>query len=595
MAVFLAVQTAFCFVSAVTPEERSAAISGVFEQLDIDELLNGDTVSIWAPLCHIRLYGTDGTEKYAEKMLAHADDLVSREGFVTPTDLERTSIVLSMLGKCPRELIDRAVFFNGDFDRQGLNAWIWALIAANCYGAEAPENALNTRESIAAHLLENQLSDGGFTLMGTKADADMTAAAVYALAGMDGAEYSSAVNAAVECLSGMQLESGGFMTMGVENCESASQTVIAFCAAGVNDERLTRALDAIMTYRRADGGFAHLPDGETNSIATVQALEALTAAELSERGEMLFAADNSAARADDNIVENEDAVSDTGDNPAESTDVHENENSTSETSDNHADSADISENENSAPDTGDNPADSADIPESESGTPETGANSAESTNIPENSGAEDTAEAAFGGFQIKLIICAICAAGAAVCIVVFAAKRRKGFLAAALIFAAASGGVWLLDIKTPDEYYGQSAADGITVTFSADCKTVLGRMDDIDEVVNPASVIPADGVVIPACEVSVPEGGTAFDALTAAARAEKVRVDYTGSSYGVYVSGIGYIYEFGFGSLSGWMYRVNGEFPNVSAGNYVLSEGDVVEFVYTCDLGADVGDEYYGD
>ena len=181
------------------------------------------------------------------------------------------------------------------------------------------------------------------------------------------------------------------------------------------------------------------------------------------------------------------------------------------------------------------------------------------------------------------------------CIVVFAAKRRKGFLAAALIFAAAGGGVWLLDIKTPDEYYGQSAADGITVTFSADCRTVLGRMDDIDEVVNPASVIPADGVVIPACEVSVPEGGTAFDALTAAARAEKVRVDYTGSSYGVYVSGIGYIYEFGFGSLSGWMYRVNGEFPNVSAGNYVLSEGDAVEFVYTCDLGADVGDEYYGD
>ena len=575
MAVFLAVQTAFCFVSAAAPEERSAAISGVFEQLDIDELLNGDTVSIWAPLCHIRLYGTDGTEKYAEKMLAHAEELVSRQGFVAPTDLERTSIVLSMLGKCPRELIDRAVFFNGDFDRQGLNAWIWALIAANCYGAEAPENAPNTRESIAAHLLEKQLPDGGFTLMGTKADADMTAAAVYALAGMDGAEYSFAVNAAVECLSEMQLESGGFMTMGVENCESASQTVIAFCAAGVNDERLTRALDAIMAYRRTDGGFAHLPDGETNRIATVQALEALTAAELSGRGEMLFAADNSAARADDNIAENEDVSSDTGDNVT--------------------DSADVPENENVAPETGDNSTDSADIPENKNDVPETGDNPAESADIPENSGAEDHTEAAFGGFQIKLILCVICAAGAAVCIVVFAAKRRKGFLAAALIFAAAGGGVWLLDIKTPDEYYGQSAADGITVTFSADCRTVLGRMDDIDEVVNPASVIPADGVVIPACEVSVPEGGTAFYALTAAARAEKVRVDYTGSSYGVYVSGIGYIYEFGFGSLSGWMYRVNGEFPNVSAGNYVLSEGDAVEFVYTCDLGADVGDEYYGD
>lgn len=534
MAVFLAVQTAFCIVPAASPEVRTAAISGVFDHLDIDGLLNDDeSASIWAPLCHIRLYGTGGTEKYAKKMLAHAEDLVAREGFVTPTDLERTSIVLSMLGKCPQKLIDRAVFFSEDFDRQGLNAWIWALIAANCYGADASENALNTRESIAAHLLEKQLPDGGFTLIGDKADADMTAAAVYALAPMEGGDISAAVSAAVECLSELQLDSGGFMTMGVENCESAAQAVIAFCAAGVNDERLTRALDAVMTYRREDGGFAHLPDGETNSVATVQALEALTAAELAGRGERLFgAADNSAAEAADN---------------------------TAVTSENRGSMAEDTK-----------------------------------TELPETSNGTDVTPA-FGGEHIKLIICVICAAGAVACLIVFALKRRKGFITAAVVFAAVSGGVRFLDIKTPDEYYGQSAADGLNVTFSADCRSVLGRMDLIDESVNPAEVIPADGVVIPVCEVSVPEGGTAFDALTAAARAEKVRVDYNGSSYGVYVSGIGYIYEFGFGSLSGWMYRVNGEFPSVSVGSYVLSEGDVVEFVYTCDLGADVGDEYYGD
>lgn len=539
MAVFLAVQTAFCFAGAFSAEERSGAVSGLFDKLDIETLMNDDeTVSVWAPLCHIRLYGTDGTEKYAEKMLAHAQKLVRRDGFVTPTDLERTSIVLSMLGKCPQELINRAVFFNEDFDRQGLNAWVWALIAANCYGADAPENALNTRDSIAEHLLEKQLPDGGFTLFGDKADTDMTAAAVYALAPMEGEKFSAAVSAAVECLSNLQLESGGFMTMGIENCESASQTVIAFCAAGVDDERLTRALDAIMTYRRDDGGFAHTSDGDSNSIATVQALEALAASELAERGEMLLeAADNSAEKTDDSAAEitNEPEIS-------------------------------VSSAVNSE---------------------------MISDETYESSESEEPAE--FGGRQIKLIICVICAAGAAACVVVFIAKRRRGFIIAAAVFAAVSGGVWLLDIKTPDEYYGQSAAEGITVTFSADCKTVLSRMDDIDEAVNPASVIPLDGVVIPVCEVSVQEGGTAFDALTAAARAEKVRVDYTGSSYGVYVSGIGYIYEFGFGSLSGWMYRVNGEFPNVSAGNYVLSEGDFVEFVYTCDLGADVGDEYYGD
>ena len=70
-------------------------------------------------------------------------------------------------------------------------------------------------------------------------------------------------------------------------------------------------------------------------------------------------------------------------------------------------------------------------------------------------------------------------------------------------------------------------------------------------------------------------------------------MDYTGSAYGTYVRGIGYVTEFGFGELSGWMYTVNGEFPDVSVSDQVLGSGDVVEFRYTCDLGRDVGDDYY--
>lgn len=65
-----------------------------------------------------------------------------------------------------------------------------------------------------------------------------------------------------------------------------------------------------------------------------------------------------------------------------------------------------------------------------------------------------------------------------------------------------------------------------------------------------------------------------------------MRVDYVGSSYGVYVRGIGFVYELGFGSESGWTYRVNGEYPSVSVGAYTLSDGDTVEFVYTCELGS---------
>ena len=37
------------------------------------------------------------------------------------------------------------------------------------------------------------------------------------------------------------------------------------------------------------------------------------------------------------------------------------------------------------------------------------------------------------------------------------------------------------------------------------------------------------------------------------------------------------------------MYSVNGEFPNYGCSAYALQDGDVICWVYTCDLGEDVG------
>ena len=44
------------------------------------------------------------------------------------------------------------------------------------------------------------------------------------------------------------------------------------------------------------------------------------------------------------------------------------------------------------------------------------------------------------------------------------------------------------------------------------------------------------------------------------------------------------------GNESGWMYKVNGWFPNYGWFRRVLFRSDTICFVYTCDLGADVGD-----
>ena len=59
-----------------------------------------------------------------------------------------------------------------------------------------------------------------------------------------------------------------------------------------------------------------------------------------------------------------------------------------------------------------------------------------------------------------------------------------------------------------------------------------------------------------------------------------------------YIEGIHNLYEFDVGELSGWMYSVNGWYPNYGCSRYALKDGDVVEWRYTCDLGFDVGGGY---
>ena len=62
---------------------------------------------------------------------------------------------------------------------------------------------------------------------------------------------------------------------------------------------------------------------------------------------------------------------------------------------------------------------------------------------------------------------------------------------------------------------------------------------------------------------------------------------------GVYIESIEGLGEFSDGATSGWMYKVNGEFPDYSSSLYALSEGDYVEWIYTRSLGEDVGGGSY--
>ena len=41
------------------------------------------------------------------------------------------------------------------------------------------------------------------------------------------------------------------------------------------------------------------------------------------------------------------------------------------------------------------------------------------------------------------------------------------------------------------------------------------------------------------------------------------------------------------------MYSVNGKFPQLSTSQVTVKSGDVIEVVYSCNIGVDVGDDYF--
>mgnify|MGYP000547412666 FL=1 len=56
-----------------------------------------------------------------------------------------------------------------------------------------------------------------------------------------------------------------------------------------------------------------------------------------------------------------------------------------------------------------------------------------------------------------------------------------------------------------------------------------------------------------------------------------------------YIEGINNLYEYDCGRGSGWMYCVNGWYPNYGCSRYIVQPGDEIEWHYTCDFGRDLG------
>lgn len=135
--------------------------------------------------------------------------------------------------------------------------------------------------------------------------------------------------------------------------------------------------------------------------------------------------------------------------------------------------------------------------------------------------------------------------------------------------------------------------ESLSCTITIRCDTILSNMDNLD----PAKTgyVPGSGVILSSVKVEFTEGETVFDVLKRVCSTTGIQLEYSMSSYGsYYVEGINNLYQFDCGADSGWMYKVNGWFPNYGCSEYTLKDGDVIVWAYSCQgLGADVGAPAY--
>ncbi|MBP1989123.1 DUF4430 domain-containing protein [Paenibacillus eucommiae] len=97
------------------------------------------------------------------------------------------------------------------------------------------------------------------------------------------------------------------------------------------------------------------------------------------------------------------------------------------------------------------------------------------------------------------------------------------------------------------------------------------------------------GVILDAAELAIDDEISVISLLQKLTREKKIQMEFTGRGAASYVKGIDNLYEYDKGAKSGWLFRVNGVFSDKGAGVYEVKPGDVVDWLYTLDLGKDVG------
>lgn len=485
--------------------------------------------------CDLSEYAS-ALESYVKKKYSET----SRLSATAATEWHRIILAVEACGGDPTNFGGVNLVADGIYDygkvrelgKQGLTGWIWALIASQSVDYKFPDNSFYSADDIIQKIVGSQLEDGGFTLFGKTSSVDVTAMAIVALAPFcDDEKVNASVNKAVVLLSKLQNENGSFSSGGDENCESTSQVVIALCAAGINPDTDSRFVKqksvykALREYVGNDGSVCHVKGGKGDKLASAQALLAYVAFEKFEKGQggvFTF-------KKETPVVEQPNTTSTvtTAVKPVETT-----------------------------PDT-------------------------TVTEPPAKRDDDTNSEWSFNK-KVKASVIIGCSSVAIVIAIFAVVKKRKAlFAVSAAVIAVGAIITITCDFKTKDEHYSENSVDGeFKAIISIRCDDVYKMLDKLDSGLNDEKYL-RGGEILTETEVSFKEGETVYDVLRRATSQNEIQMETSGSSYGVYVEGINYLYQFSCGEQSGWVYYVNGEYAQVSCSAYKLSDGDKIEWKYS--------------
>lgn len=523
---------------------REDAIREAFESTGdymaaLGEPAAGSTGGEWMVVGFARS-GREVADSYYDSVVAYVTEHIDGNGRLHATKATTNCRFIVALTAIGRDVTDVAGYdlLSGLNDmtyiqKVGISGVIWTLLAFDCGGYSTPDGV--DRETLVNTILEFQVPGGGWAVAGNAPDPDLTGMAIQALAPYreENGAVQTALDTAVDVLSKMQSSDGNFPSEYGSSSESVSQVIVALSTLGIDantDARFVKDGTSAV-----DALLSYYVEGGGFRHILSGKVDGMA----TEQGYYALAAYYRMKNGEKTLY------------------------------------------------------DMTDVGVADNNTPEQ----------PEEQNGE---------FLWLWIVFGIGATLTAGC---FAMKKKlgkrrfsngimtviiTGVAALGIGFAVQMGifdsepelGSAFAVTPIPDNRLVTSEDTERVCTITIRCDTVLNNLDMLERAKAP--YVPADGVILPEVTVEFTPGESVFDVLQRVCEAADIQLEYSWTplydSY--YLEGISHLYEYDCGTESGWMYRVNGTFPNYGCSSYEVQPGDAIEWCYSCiGLGADLGAE----